>query len=228
MTDRPILFSAPMVRALLAGRKTQTRRPLYTVRGMGDRALGGDCVHDHYPQATPPGTYPVIGTWFKAKPGDRLWVRETWGLYDPDGHSDMNSDLRQKMPASAFVTGDEKVLAFWRRRVAYRATWQEPRYGVGPAGPVLWRPSIHMPRWISRIALEVTDKRVERLQDISPSDALAEGVWTGAQEMLNSERAGVLVDHVGAYRSLWEHINGPGTWADNPWVVALTFKRITP
>ena len=93
-----------------------------------------------------------------------------------------------------------------------------------------WRPSIFMPRWVSRITLEITDVRVERLQDISEADAIAEGVEylpdVGGWRCYMNERGGYTYA-VTSYRSLWESINGPGSWAANPWVWVIGYRRVT-
>ncbi len=191
MTERPIIFSAPMVRALLAGTKTQTRRIIK------DQTIGY-----RFSEMRPDGAYlewtgtPCCGTgvWDVpeysgiakvpyGQPGDRLWVRETFG------HFERNDTLKP---------GDT---------IYYRADGQcleiEP-----------WRPSIHMPRWASRITLEVTGVRVERLQEISEADASAEGA------------AGHPDGPWHAYRSLWSLINGPGSWDANPYCWVVEFKRL--
>lgn len=214
MRERPILFSAPMVRAILAGTKTQTRRvvkpagahTLFQFRGT-TAAAGADEPTGEWAWC---GSERVVNKHIRCpygKPGDRLWVRETWAArHAYDGHKPIH------IPA----------LAQWH----YAAT--EDRGGL------LWRPSIHMPRWASRITLEVTGVRVERLQEISEADALAEGVYDGAAckcaEPLDFVRScgtcgGRLVDSVGLYRALWDQINGPGSWDANPWVWVVEFKR---
>jgi hypothetical protein len=205
MSDRPILFSTPMVRAILAGTKTQTRRVVKPQPQMvTDKTIkpwDGDPAHLLKLMQDTGKRCPY------GQPGDRLWVRETFG------HFERNDTLKP---------GDT---------VYYRADGQcvdlEP-----------WRPSIHMPRWASRITLEVTGVRVEWLQDINEADALAEGIEPirdtapGAgpnrysvhigSGWLNSPTA------AGAYRMLWEQINGPGSWDANPWVWVVEFKRVTP
>lgn len=193
MKERPILFSSAMVRALLAGTKTQTRRAL---RGF-------------YPRNTPEyNSESGRLEWFNGdevvcgiccpygQSGDRLWVRETWAArHEYDGHKPAH------IPA----------LARWH----YSAT--EDRGGL------LWRPSIHMPRWASRITLEVTEVRVERLQDITHGDIEAEGIPCGGAPRPTLEQRAA---HCSAWRSLWESINGPGSWDANPWVWAVSFRRI--
>ena len=143
MTERPILFSAEMVRAILEGSKTQTRRvikPVPTFNG-GGACHDADALQQDYVE--PHWVFPEICKY--GAPGDLLWVRETWGQYPIE----LNPE-----PCDAW----------------YKAT------SNGPPPPFKWRPSIHMPRWASRITLRITDVRVERLQDISEDDARAEGV----------------------------------------------------
>jgi hypothetical protein len=182
MKERPILFSAPMVRALLDGTKTQTRRAV--------KYPAPDGKSGWHPTATgwnflPGGSDRPVCPYGRI--GDQLWVREAWApkAIDPECTT-----------------------------VAYRATDDECN------GP--WKPSIHMPRWASRILLEVTGVRVERLLDISESDAIAEGV-----EPLTHPGA-VFRPAASAYSDLWEQINGTGSWAANPWVWVVEFKVVKP
>lgn len=208
---RPIIFSGPMIKALLSGSKSQTRRILK-------------------PQ---PHFYNVwqdecSGEWFQSghgeagddllripyAPGDRLWVREAWrtGLAYED------------LPPSA-MGGDEQVL--------FECDGETERWWPGSSEPGRLRPSIHMPRWASRITLEVTDVRVQRLQEISADDAIAEGCYferwiTGEYPHFDQ---GVAADNralVRMFRNLWESIHGPGSWDENPWCVAVTFRRAGP
>ena len=180
MKERPILFSGPMVRAILDGSKTQTRR----VAKEFDEMPNLDGILQRFPRQN--GCR-------HGSPGDRLWVRETWA-HERDGTG---------------CPDDTGVL--------YRATdpgWDDEGTGLR------WRPSIYMPRWASRITLEITAVRVERLQSISEADARAEGVTPNAFEQTSDNWGGVL------YRRLWEQINGPGSWHANPWVWAITFQRL--
>lgn len=208
MKERPILFSAPMVRALLDGRKTQTRRALRQ-----QPTLHTD-TWEFCPSGGWVGTGPSPATgdtrqtlcWTKCpygQPGDRLWVRETWAP-----HPDFPETVR---------------------RGVYRAD-PECKYDVAR-----WRPSIHMPRWASRILLEVVSVRVERLQDISEEDAKAEGIEPHEVRQFaifglsKAERAAVYRDAaVGPYQGLWEQINGAGSWDANPFVWVIEFKRVEP
>ncbi|ASP84276.1 hypothetical protein I7F13_27480 [Sinorhizobium meliloti] len=201
MADRPILFSAPMVRALLAGRKTQTRRlckdqppPGVAIIRKTIRPFGGEPYHA-FERRTKFGNFggevPV-----KISRGDRLWVRETWQGLSFGDYQPTKSSLCE---------------------VRYAAT--DPCADLdGEARGYPWRPSIFMPRWASRLTVIVTDVRVERLQDISIADALAEG-WPGAVEA-NKMPA------TKWYRHLWDEINGAGAWEANPWVAAYTFTVI--
>ena len=206
MVERPILFSGPMVRALLAGTKTQTRRVFKTRNG-------GVWPHPN----DLPGMQQVLRTCPYGRPGDRLWVRETW----------MNLQ----------GTGIERVSGS-NEDYAYGADTPKGSYGDDQRKcfGLKWRPSIHMPRAASRITLEISDRRVERLQDISEADAVAEGIFrkvrgTPIGDMVETATGGQLIyaDPSQAreeYRRLWEQINGPGSWAKNPWVWVLQFKRL--
>lgn len=225
MTERPILFSAPMVRALLAGTKTQTRRickgaklhdsgedyrdddgwPLFdaSVDGAGDIRIRSPC----------------------GVPGDRLWVRETWNPDPPIDNTWASTEWNGCGRSIAGVPERFRHHAF----CLYAASWLH--------GDITWRPSIHMPRWASRITLEVTGVRVERLQDISEADAMAEGArrfhelpyagdpdnrWsmespTRTGECLSTPRM--------AFANLFNKVRGPGSWDANPWVWVVEFRR---
>jgi hypothetical protein len=250
MTERPILFSAPMVRALLDGRKTQTRR---AIKPQPDWDRPEPCC-----STTSEGWQGPIdrATWAESAdpemdfrrcpyggPGDALWVREcfSYETLDVDGNG--------FLPPWYWADGNPTSGDFTRPK-----------------------PSIHMPRWASRLTLQVADVRVERLNDISEADAVAEGLyrskptdedrewfqeWTvdrtgvePAREEWRQFDEGVwMVPGVPqgwgltkaerrrdqwaptpqfAYRQLWEHINGPGTWAANPWVWAVSFEVLNP
>jgi len=180
--ERPILFSGAMVRAILDGRKTQTRR----IAKEFDHTPGKmDAIIARYPQQR--------GCRY-GQSGDRLWVRETWAY---------NTDF----PKEA-------------RRAIYRA---DP---ASEHDADRWRPSIHMPRWASRITLEVGSVRVERLKAISEEDSWAEGIQVEFCEA--GKPCTCESNPVGEYADLWESINGPGSWDANPFVWVVTFKRIKP
>jgi hypothetical protein len=238
MKERPIIFSAPMVRALLAGTKTQTRRvvkpqppeilPAYAPKvywPARDRHMThGDPDGAAYLQFESPGDYDGAhvmrgGFGFRCpygQPGDRLWVRETWDFI-PEGD-----------PGTPSCAG----IRYWAD-AGYELRTPPSNYNPMLYGKERVRPSIHMPRWASRITLEVTAVRVERLQDISEADALAEGVtpkWEpGCSGRLMEALGGFSFrPAASAYAELWEQINGPGSWDANPWVWAIEFKRVTP
>lgn len=204
MTDRPILFSGPMVRALLDGRKTQTRR---IVKGVPLQWLDDSGFTPAY-VADPGNALCPYGV-----PGDRLWVRESHYLTD-------NGDEEFAVYAADPAEVGRHLVEVASLEAAHRdIDWSRHRK---------LRPSIHMPRWASRLTLAITDVRVERLQDISEADAEAEGVrepslgeWvsTGLGEVPRDRCAPVT-----AFAALWEAINGPDSWAANPWVWAVTFE----
>jgi hypothetical protein len=210
--ERPILFSAPMVRAILDGRKTQTRR-IVTVPWRGSsRALPYEPYYvdtdgelrfcdeygDYHPIEDTMQPYGVVG--------DRLWVKETHALRsDIDGNAEPDRARHYAM-FRADEAGDP----------ADPNNWHD--YGRR------WRPSIFMPRWLSRITLEIADVRVQRVQAISSSEAKAEGVGVSADDPLKGTGA---MDAMSRFASLWDAINGKrAPWADNPWVWAITFRRL--
>lgn len=205
MTERPILFSGPMVRAILAGAKTQTRRavkpqpvdgpePRWTwCAASTDQRVVGAFFHG---VLDPRGTTfadrgPERRTMFRCPfgaPGDVLWVRETWRADDFD---DARTLYAADMPEDALVAG---------------------------RGVVRWHPSIHMPRGRSRLSLRVTSVRVERLHAITEEDARAEGVLT------LDARTGATTPRE-RFADLWGEINGRASWDADPWVWAIGFER---
>ncbi|MEN9419703.1 MAG: hypothetical protein RI988_3324 [Pseudomonadota bacterium] len=218
MKERPILFSAPMVRALLAGTKTQTRREV-KVPGVKSNLWGGPLNYRGVAIVRADVDYlsvPGVGSVFcpYGQPGDRLWVREAWDFI-PEGDSGT--------PSCAGIR-------YWAD-AGYELRTPPSNYNPMLYGKERVRPSIHMPRWASRITLEVTGVRVERLQDISEADAQAEGVtpkWEpGCSGRLMEAFGGFSFrPAASAYAELWEQINGPGSWDANPWVWVVEFKRV--
>lgn len=223
MKERPILFSGPMVRAILDGKKTQTRRPVKpqpvsheeaepndlvfltgelckvkASKGWGERASGRLNAH---PYSCPYGI-----------PGDRLWLRETWKWaeisscidYKAGGYMDA-FELYSERPEI------ERLFWEWRKR-------------VGKAKDMPWRPSIHMPRWASRITLEVTGVRVERAQDITGGDGWAEGFRgdVDAGAMFGSGQ------RLERFWQSWDAIYSKNglSWDQNPWVWVIEFRRL--
>ena len=188
MKERPIIMRADDVRAILAGTKTQTRR-IAKLSSAGRVERGGRNWHVDDPDAAFACPY--------GQPGDRLWVRES---------------LRFVRVGENYH--EHAVYAADGVRVP-RCPDLLPQFCDGMAfGLARSVPSIHMPRWASRITLEITGVRVERLQDISAADAWAEGIAYSPD-----------VDPVHAYRELWEQINGPGSWDANPFVWVVEFRR---
>lgn len=246
MTERPILFSAPMVQAILEGRKTQTRRIVKPMHGLqatwlsqetlnsvphGEMSGGGWQMHNPRAGTHHMGVYVEHNSplgWIRCPygvPGDRLWVRETWGSADQFYQSHEN-----ETPSVVAYRADLAAIQ-WDAEPPRKI----PKYDVDQWNwdTMRWRPSIYMPRWASRLTLEVVSVRVERLHDISEEDAKAEGVepfpdtspdeqvipgpgFNGA--VMKNQR------HRFAFYVLWDSINGEGSWDANPWVWVVEFK----
>jgi hypothetical protein len=213
MTDRPILYAAPMVRATLDNIKTQTRRVVKPSH-CGYARDADKC--DLLPQAL--DAYDMLAAVSPyGQPGDRLWVREN-GWERPERTPKM---MREGADTWAPYYFDADGLS--EQDHADFKQWGFKR-----------RPSIHMPRWASRIKLEIVSVRVERLQDISEADCIAEGIQRGRDGMWNGAPHAVkgtpraFHTAIGAYDDLWTQINGPGSWTANPWVWVVEFKRVTP
>lgn len=202
MKERPILFSAPMVRAILEGRKTQTRR-IVKPRVI---PVVEECFRVNGKWCNRTFDYDLVNLCPYGQPGDRLWVRETWASRGVNPVA---------MPSGKFGA----AVVEYRADTA-RATWDRDPIQRDPDGH--WRPSIFMPRWASRIRLEVTGVRVERLNDISEADAIAEGIPAASLHDLDCDT----IAPSAHYRDIWESINGPGSWAKNPFVWVVEFKRI--
>lgn len=224
MAERPILFSAPMIRALLAGKKTQTRRIIKPqppgVYSVIRWTRSGRIWYPHAPGSVSglPGARCAYG-----EPGDRLWVREAWALLVDPGASE-TWDLQIPERRS---TQQNTQLGHIPTPI-YRANGERPDVLRAHGQPMRWRPGIHMPRWASRINLEITGVKVERLQDISEEDILAEGITVPLVAEMTGIPWGDIPDLFTAWRLVWTHINGPESWEANPYVWALTFKLIEP
>lgn len=207
-----IIFSDPMVRALLEGRKTQTRR-VARLNAAGRVARAGKNWHPDDPDAVLACPYGRVG--------DRLYVKEAWKYADwtDDGHPLIEyrsggDQWREDVPED----WSDRVLDIW-------ATLSDPEnYAIDArAADRRWRSPLHMPCWASRSTLELTATRIERLQDIAGADAIAEGIQCPAPTVTPADHAH---DCVCAYRDLWDSIHGPDSWAANPYVWVLTFRRI--
>lgn len=204
MKERPILFAGPMVRALLADTKTQTRRIGKTqcaewtelaVEYSLHAKKGKVAVATHLAYPNGSARHGICECPYGI-PGDRLWVRETFARIDGQTRPWIETDYK-----ATYAHGD--------------------RLGDSLGIRKKWSPSIHMPRHASRITLEITSVRVERLCDISPDDCIAEGAWPIEQRELGRGH-----EAVAAFRIFWESINGPGSWAINPWVWVVEFRRV--
>lgn len=217
MKERPILFKPPMVQAILAGNKTQTRRILkapdsvreflHLFRNKWERwGFDGnrlDYINCPYGQI-----------------GDQLWVRETWSA---------------DYPEVSYKAGGNSINLVDSKHSLELLRLYDTQGGE-------WRPSIHMPRWASRIQLEITNIRVERLQDISRQDAIAEGIRhsgltiNGISEgdhfydylMKTEDMCEWFTNPIASFQSLWHSINGPDSWTANPWVWVIEFQVLNP
>lgn len=197
MKERPILFSAPMVRAILAGTKTQTRRIVKRQYSGLPHMVGDDVAFLDKGRRTGPDQRCPYGV-----PSDQLYVKEAWhtsGEYNRRKPSELPDDapieyLEASDYGNYFLTGRYRHARF-------------------------------MMRWMSRITLDITAVHVERLQDISEEDAIAEGT---APYRLPVHPAREALRHVDGYAQLWDSINGAGSWSRNPWVWVVCFRRVTP
>ena len=218
MKERPILFSAPMVRAILAGRKTQTRR---AVKPRKDVAFG--CLMQPHELAGEVNSG-IFENCPYGQPGDRLWVRENFQPLFADGiENHWETDWKTGKGYSVSYPATDGVQEFFNLDDELSSSC---------------KPSIHMPRWASRILLEIRGIRIELLNDISKADATAEGI----ESVRVSEKCFRCVDYlrvgktdqkeatvgneVKSYATLWESINGPGSWDANPWVWVVEFKKL--
>ncbi|WP_088256972.1 hypothetical protein [Fimbriiglobus ruber] len=236
----PILMSSAMIRALLEGRKSQTRR---IVKPQPDKVLDGEPYWNIGGFRLRPmlNSNPLLCPY--GQPGDLLWVRETWGAVSPDEYPrpirECEIQYRADLPPGCTDQPGE-----WPADEA-KGDEEAPK----------WRPSIHMPRWASRLTLELTEVRVERLQDISEEDAKAEGIFftdygrkcfhrasppqdvgdCPAPAEHHPQRDGWMWDRTrssdqclgsarSAYGNLWHAINGRGSWSKNPWCWCLSFR----
>lgn len=241
MKERSILFSAPMVQAILDGRKTQTRRvvkpqPVASF-GFEHIVLVPDVFHADAFRGTPAEGIGrqgkrelrwyledhagnLVAEWDVHCPygspweRDRLWVRETWAPADR-----MYENHECSPPKAVAYRADHSAISWHKDPPQSVPEWDLASWDWDH---LRWRPSIHLPRWASRITLEVTEVRVQRVQEISEGDAEAEG--DPKRGLIASENT-----HVEWFRSLWDSINGrrPGcAWSDNPWCWCLSFRRV--
>ncbi|HGF0160801.1 TPA: hypothetical protein ACGBXG_003774 [Klebsiella variicola] len=211
MTERGMIFNGEMVRAILDGRKTQTRRVMnvqpesnqFGLLHITSSTKRSDIGKYHWAESNATGNHvrsKLFSCPFGAV-GDRIWVRESF------------------FPAPLEMQYTPPRKTMWN--IAYRDGVQMEKLAPAEYNPLIynyerWTPSIHMPRWASRILLEITDVRVERLRSMSQDDARAEGVIAASGPM----EAGL------AFRELWDSIYGEESWKANPWVWVIEFKRV--
>ncbi|HDV0468282.1 TPA: hypothetical protein RHH61_004581 [Klebsiella pneumoniae] len=219
MKERGMIFNGEMVRAILDGQKTQTRRIVKgtdgAVKFCKEWDINGEEIFVVLGEKDHTGMNPVLGALscpFGAV-GDRIWVREAFRVHS--------------------LATDVATLAY---KASERNSWTEQTHRVPvavcnkPATPEKWTPSLHMPRWASRILLEITDVRVERLNAISEEDARAEGIIDGG--CLNCGEpepcgcANPEPDATDAFAYLWQSIYGQESWNADPWVWVIEFKRV--
>lgn len=225
----PIIFSGVMVRLILAGNKVQTRRIVKpqppSVEDVKRRAgIGYHWFTDEHV----PGRFRVAGPVWAARelgapeslrcpygmPGESLWVKETfaWSIKDPDSVAELGDP--------------DNYDPVYRADQEHEGEWDRYEDGkcVGKTKPT-WRPAIYLPRWASRLTLEIEDVRIERLQSISETEAIAEGI-DGPERVQHAREPtyGPLIDR---YANLWDEINGKrAPWSSNPWVWVITFRRV--
>lgn len=233
MKERPILFSGAMVRAILEGRKTQTRRPIDWKRLHKQAGLD-------FPTPCKLARFAVLGGWGldahdgilrEVKPpfgdvGDRLWVKEAWYCWSTPKHSQYHQVFYKNEGEYQFIETDVDG----NRERVLDSSAVEVIDHYHPIAPI-WRPSIHMPRWASRLTLEITGVRVERLRAITAEDAQHEGiiddgrVHCGCGEPWCNDPA---PDARDSFIHLWDSIYGPRHlgWDVNPWVWVVEFKTI--
>ena len=245
MTERPILFSAEMVRAILKGDKTQTRRvikpqpqghhwemlPGYQLKHT-EAVMANGKVAVMFRHTIPQNPSPDFNNaWIPCPygaPGDLLWGRETcWAESVGEGGDGVRYAADH---AWRIIENTQEASEVWCQLLQYGGD-----YGHHNESNIGRRvPSIHMPRWASRITLRITDVRVERLHDISEDDARAEGATpateppTAAALMSAVGRGAWFMPHRSAFANIWNTINGPSAWDANPWVWALSFERVKP
>lgn len=264
MKERGIIFSGDMVRAILDGRKTQTRRAVTPQPPNETTLVSQSCKPGWFAYKeweTRKGdeclTLAALGDCPYGVPGDRLWVRETWwSIVEEIERAKGGYETWHKLRYDA-----DGLVEYWPYSIHTDFKYPSAHLLIDCPGDDAYaekkRPSIHMPRWASRITLEITDVRVERVQEITPSDTLAEGIdlpvpancstpsqrpdgWDGWSDAKKDEwisgqarvmyfsRCADVEDHVVAFHKLWDSLNvkrGYG-WEANPWVWALTFKRL--
>lgn len=197
MRELPMLYSTPMVQAIIAGRKTVTRRSISTQpdnEGYFEMKLKDGVLEIDYNQGD---ENPRVKCPYGSK-GDVLWVRETWAKVPASAYCQSNGVLQMPLDDPSMVA-------------VFKAGWNR-------SSP-LWKPSIHMPKITARIWLQITNIKVERLHGITEADAIAEGVEPFGFRIKNSA--------IRLFQQLWQSINGEESWNTNPWVWVISFKVLS-
>ena len=210
LKETGLMFKAPLVRAILEGRKTQTRRVAKPVKhpDLGNLYTPGALAMEREPQHVIDRACPL------GQPGDRIYVRETFVQgYKEDPETGAVRDYDEE--------GNDIPMTTWYRATDGGITWCDDD---GWETNVPWKPAIHMPKALARIWLEITGVRVERLQDISEADALAEGARFELAS-IDSVRIGATASFLSGFRNIWESTGGD--WDANPWVWAIDFKVLS-
>ncbi len=231
MKERPIIMGAESVQAILEGRKTQTRRVIdphkYNIGGW-DMPVSKSDIEAGYPvyQDNNGDFHSVVERCPYGKVGDRLWVRETWkpGAWRSDGRVAIDYQASPELTHTPWIFTGNKIKQFifrWLEEVIESGLEpnSEGRYEwEAGMSPLKWKSPLFMPRWASRITLEITDIRVEMVQDITGEDALKEGFCN----------YGTDVDTLDAFCEAWQKLNANRgyPWEKNPWVWVITFKVV--
>lgn len=231
MKEHPILFTGPMVRAILDDRKTQTRRIIHPRHEWFIKLSAAEQVRQWNRRPFPHG-----------RPGERLWVREKWRIGSWDDGCGFWLDYCDGPGKERLETDEDTAYRYIKqiREDLERKNIQPTNgtmYEWEPGeSPLRWRPSIHMPRWASRITLEITGVRVERLGDITEADAMNEGVertvtgdgWRHYHADPSFEAVGLhpMPDARKSFLTLWNSLHGHGAWTENPWVWVVEFRRL--
>jgi len=226
MKETPIIFNGEMVRALLNGHKSQTRR---IIKPQPATWNAGSIFKKAYPGLN---FQLETGEWVICPygvVGDQLWVRETWRVVGWHEGEPMNIEFKDKSRMCENSTGDEFNYEDWCEKIWIQCAEDSEKAGIELVDDFYdwgdkeiatrWRPSIHMPRWASRIQLEITDIRVERLNKITAQDAMSEGVCIFENFSAANARKPVV-----EFKTLWQSIHGPCSWEVNPYVWRIEFE----
>ena len=233
MKERPVIFKAEMVKAILDGSKTQTRRIIKTFDFMGD-----DCIHvrDHNNKKIAPLSCQTMKEQTDVannfcphgKAGEKLWVRENFKVINfYEGFDDGGDHFAVATATIEYQDGTTKDVELSCNVPLPDGREIDEIVQAERAFKKKIVPSIHMPRWASRIELEIIDIRAERLNDIADKDAIAEGIYCELTDgRFNCVGDKYVMPYKPKFVGLWESINGKGSWSENPWVWIVEFKKV--